>query len=168
MPAPAAIRPEPPRTPEVEELLRLSDEFTFALYPAESCYLLDVAELERPGVTVFIARDAGGRALGMAALVVAEPALAPLSPADDTPLPAAELKRMFVREEARGLGLARALLQAVEAHATAAGVATLRLETGPLQHAAIALYERHGYHRIPNFGPYIGDPHSVCYERPLG
>ncbi|WP_426624907.1 hypothetical protein ACPPVW_02115 [Leifsonia sp. McL0607] len=32
---PTAIRPEPPRRPEVEELLRLSDEFTRALYPAE-------------------------------------------------------------------------------------------------------------------------------------
>jgi putative acetyltransferase len=152
---PTEIRPEPPRQPEVEELLRLSDEFAFALYPADSCYLLDVGELETPGVTVFVART-DGRALGMAALVV-----------DQRATPRAELKRMFVHPDARGQGLARGLLSAVEQAAAAAGVAELRLETGPLQHAAIALYERSGYERIPNFGPYVGDPYSVCYAKSL-
>jgi len=147
------IRPEPPRQPELEELLRLSDEFAFSLYPAESCYLLDVAELEKPGVTVFAAR-VDGRALGIAALVV-------------TASGEAELKRMFVHEDARGQGLARQLLAAVEEAAVTAGVVELRLETGPLQHAAIALYERAGYAHIPNFGPYAGDPYSVCYAKPL-
>ena len=151
---PTEIRPEPPRQPEVEELLRLSDEFAFALYPADSCYLLDVGELEKPGVTVFVART-DGRALGMAALVV------------DQDAPRAELKRMFVHPDARGQGLARGLLSGVEQAAAATGVAELRLETGPLQHAAIALYERSGYERIPNFGPYVGDPYSVCYAKPL-
>ncbi|MBW8871723.1 MAG: GNAT family N-acetyltransferase [Leifsonia sp.] len=150
------IRPEPPRQPEVEELLRLSDEFAFALYPADSCYLLDVSELEKPGVTVFVARI-DGRALGMAALVV--------SAADGEP--SGELKRMFVHEDARGRGLARSLLAALESAAADAGVAELRLETGPLQHAAIALYERAGYARIPNFGPYVGDEFSVCYAKAL-
>ncbi|MEN0084466.1 MAG: GNAT family N-acetyltransferase [Leifsonia sp.] len=150
---PTVIRPEPPRQPDLEELLRLSDEFAFSLYPAESCYLLDVAELERPGVTVFAAR-VDGRALGIAALVLGASG-------------EAELKRMFVHEDARGQGLARQLLAAVEEAASTAGVAELRLETGPLQHAAIALYERAGYVRIPNFGPYAGDPYSVCYAKPL-
>ena len=150
---PTVIRPEPPRQPDLEELLRLSDEFAFSLYPAESCYLLDVAELEKPGVTVFAAR-VDGRALGIAALVLGETG-------------EAELKRMFVHEDARGQGLARQLLAAVEGAATAAGVDELRLETGPLQHAAIALYERSGYVRIPNFGPYAGDPYSVCYAKRL-
>jgi hypothetical protein len=43
----------------------------------------------------------------------------------------------------------------------------LRLETGTLQPDAIAFYERHGYRRIENYGPYVGEPLSVCYERPL-
>ncbi|WP_374009411.1 GNAT family N-acetyltransferase [Leifsonia sp. LS-T14] len=152
---PTEIRPEPPRQPEIEELLRLSDEFAFALYPADSCYLLDVGDLEKPGVTVFVAR-VDERALGIAALVT-----------DQDALSHAELKRMFVHEDARGKGLARLLLAEVEAAASEAGVAELRLETGPLQHAAIALYERSGYERIPNFGPYVGDPYSVCYAKPL-
>ena len=149
-----AIRPEPPRQPDVEELLRLSDEFTRALYPAESCHLLDVAELERPGVTVFVGRGDDGAALGMAALV---------AKGDGS----AELKRMFVRSEARGRGVASALLGAVEDAAAAADVSTLQLETGPLQPEAIALYERRGYAPIPAFGEYVGDPNSVCYEKSL-
>ncbi|WP_285115317.1 GNAT family N-acetyltransferase [Leifsonia sp. fls2-241-R2A-40a] len=153
---PTEIRTEPPRQPEVEDLLRLSDEFAFALYPPESCYLLDVSELEKPGVTVLVAR-VDGRPLGITALV--QNVSDPTAPA--------ELKRMFVHEDARGRGLAKALLQAAESAATAAGIAELRLETGPLQHAAIALYERAGYERIPNFGPYVGDSFSVCYAKPL-
>lgn len=149
-----SVSAEPARSPGVAELLQLSDEFTFALYPAESCYLLDVSELERPGVTVFVGRDEDGTALGMAALV---------QKSDGS----AELKRMFVHADARGRGLAGSLLGAVEAEAVRAGVATLQLETGPLQHAAIALYERRGYARIPNFGDYVGDPHSVCYAKDL-
>ncbi|CAM5407664.1 GNAT family N-acetyltransferase [Leifsonia shinshuensis] len=148
------VSAEPARSPGVAELLRMSDEFTFALYPAESCYLLDISELERPGVTVFVGRDEDGSALGMAALV---------RKTDGS----AELKRMFVHETARGRGLAGSLLGAVEAEASRAGVATLQLETGPLQHAAIALYESRGYARIPNFGEYVGDPHSVCYAKAL-
>ncbi|MDR6971815.1 GNAT family N-acetyltransferase [Leifsonia shinshuensis] len=155
---PIDVRVEPPRQPEVEDLLRLSDEYAFSLYPAESCYLLDVSELERQGVTVFVAR-VDGRALGIAALVVGD--------ASDRAAPRAELKRMFVHEDARGRGLARLLLSAIERAAADAGVAELRLETGPLQHAAIALYERSGYARIPNFGPYVGDPYSVCYAKAL-
>lgn len=149
-----SVSVESARADGVEELLQLSNEFTLALYPAESCYLLDASELDHPGVTVFVGRDEGGAALGMAALV---------DKGDGT----AELKRMFVHEDARGRGLAAGLLRAVEAQAAVAGIPVLQLETGPLQHAAIALYESRGYVRIPNFGEYVGDPHSVCYAKAL-
>ena len=47
------------------------------------------------------------------------------------------------------------------------GVRLIRLETGPLQHAAIALYRRNGFAPIPNFGKYAGDPNSVCFEKSI-
>lgn len=144
---------ELPRQPEVLELMRQGDEFTLSLYPPESCHLLGVEELEQPGVTVFVARS-GGEALGMAALV---------EHGDGT----AELKRMFVPPAARGGGIAGDLIGAVEVHATARGIHLIQLETGPLQDAAIRLYERSGYLQIPNFGKYVGDPNSVCYEKAL-
>ncbi|MDZ4044363.1 MAG: GNAT family N-acetyltransferase [Rhodoglobus sp.] len=68
---------------------------------------------------------------------------------------------------ARGRGLAGALLRAVEDRAREQGCTLARLETGPKSVAAIALYEKHGYRRIPNFGQYEGDPHSYCMEKAL-
>lgn len=144
---------ELPRQPEVLELLRQGDEFTLALYPPESSHLLSVDELERPGVTVFVARTAGN-AVGMVALVADKGGVA-------------ELKRMFVLPAARGTGTGAALLAALESHAREHGIAMIRLETGPRQPSAIRLYERSGYVLIPNFGKYRGDPHSVCYEKTL-
>jgi GNAT superfamily N-acetyltransferase len=78
-----------------------------------------------------------------------------------------ELKRMFVRREFRGAGFGEKLVEHLAAHALAHGVALLRLETGIHQQAAIRLYERLGFRRIPPFGPYTNDPVSLCYEKRL-
>ena len=144
---------EPARQPDVERLLDGSEAYALATYPADSCYLLDVSELEAPGVTVFVAR-VDGAALGMAALV-------------DRGDGSAELKRLFVDDAARGQGLAGGLLTAIEQHARDAAVGVIQLETGPKSLPAIALYEKHGYLRIPNFGQYVGDPHSYCMQKQL-
>jgi len=74
---------------------------------------------------------------------------------------------MFVRPEARGLGIGRQLLEALEAHAAAAGLTVLRLETGVAQPEALRLYERAGYTRRGPFGPYAADPLSVFLEKRL-
>ena len=52
----------------------------------------------------------------------------------------AELKRMWVAPEARGIGLGRRLLQELERLAREAGVEVLRLETNRALDEAIALY----------------------------
>jgi putative acetyltransferase len=80
---------------------------------------------------------------------------------------ATEIRRMFVRQEARGLGVARKILAALEDDARKAGFAVLRLETGFRQWPAMRLYEQFGFVRIPAFGPYASDPTSVCYEKPI-
>ncbi len=64
---------------------------------------------------------------------------------------AVEIKRMYVVPEARGKGLARTLLVALEDRARAMGFTTARLDTGPKQPRARALYESAGYTQIPNF-----------------
>ena len=58
-----------------------------------------------------------------------------------------------------------ALLDHFAAYAHKQGVPLLRLETGIYQTAAIRLYERYGFARIPPFGPYFADPVSLCYEK---
>jgi GNAT superfamily N-acetyltransferase len=64
---------------------------------------------------------------------------------------ACEIKRMYVVPSARGRGLAKALLEALEDEARRLGYATARLDTGPKQPAAQAMYERAGYAPIGNF-----------------
>ena len=140
--------------PDARALLEAGERYALSLYPADSCYLLDVTELLAPGVTMWMARSDGGTALGTVALV-------------DRGDGSAELKRLYVHDEARGLGVATLLLEELEAHARAEGVTRIQLETGPKQLAAIALYEQRGYRHIENFGPYVGDDFSVCMEKRL-
>src|SRR5438552_14664679 len=64
---------------------------------------------------------------------------------------ACEIKKMFVVEEARGRGVARALLAELERRARDLGYAVARLDTGPRQPRAQRMYERAGYLRIGNF-----------------
>lgn len=64
---------------------------------------------------------------------------------------ACEIKRMYVVPSARGRGLASVLLKALEDQARALGYVVARLDTGPQQPAAQAMYERAGYAAIGNF-----------------
>lgn len=63
----------------------------------------------------------------------------------------AELKRMWIAPEARGLGLGRRLLQELERHARQAGVRLVRLETNRALKEAIHLYRSSGYREVPAF-----------------
>jgi GNAT superfamily N-acetyltransferase len=83
----------------------------------------------------------------------------------------AEVKRMYVVPAARGRGVSKAVLAALEDAARERGWTTLRLETGPLQPEAIGLYTAAGYRPIAAFGAYVGDPdaeESLFFERVLG
>lgn len=79
----------------------------------------------------------------------------------------AELKRMYVIPEARGLGLARRILAALEADARAAGRVRMVLETGDQQPEAIALYLSAGYALSAKFGHYRFHDSSRCMTKPL-
>jgi GNAT superfamily N-acetyltransferase len=72
-----------------------------------------------------------------------------------------------VIRDARRDGVARALLERLEQAARMLGYRQLVLETGVRQVPAIALYSRCGWRRIAPFGPYVGDPTSVCFGKAL-
>lgn len=78
-----------------------------------------------------------------------------------------ELRRMFVTIEARRGGVARALLERLEAEALALGYRRLLLETGAHQKPAIALYRGAGWRRIAAYGAFVADPTSVCFGKTL-
>ena len=76
-----------------------------------------------------------------------------------------ELKRMYVVPGQRGRGIARALLAELEARAVQLGYRSARLDTGPRQPGAQALYESAGYRAIENFN---GNPVASFFgEKPL-
>jgi GNAT superfamily N-acetyltransferase len=75
-------------------------------------------------------------------------------------LDAAELKRLFVVPEARGTGIARALIARLEQIGREAGYAAIRLDTGARQPGAAALFRSSGYHEI---GDYNGNPAAAFW-----
>ena len=79
----------------------------------------------------------------------------------------AELKRMYVVPGARGRGLGRLLLEALEDEARRLGYAGIVLETGKDQAEALGLYTSAGYEPIPCYGVYAGQPISRCFEKRL-
>lgn len=78
-----------------------------------------------------------------------------------------EIKRMFVLEAERGKGVAAEILAELEKWAVEEGFATAILETGHKMTAAIRLYEKSGYERMPAYGQYIGVDSSVCMKKDL-
>jgi len=79
----------------------------------------------------------------------------------------AEVKRMYVRPDARGSGLGRQVLRALESAAREAGYRAIRLETGIRQPEALGLYEAEGYSRIECYREFECNALSVCFEKVL-
>jgi putative acetyltransferase len=84
----------------------------------------------------------------------------------------AEVKRMYVRPAVRGQGIARAILDCIEAETRAANLPVLRLETGDRQVDALRLYRRYGFTDCPPFGDYAVLPPntiaaSIFLEKPI-
>jgi ribosomal protein S18 acetylase RimI-like enzyme len=124
------------------------------LYPKTSRHGYSVEKLMQQGVAFFVTRHSGVVAgCGGIELFGTE---------------YGEIKRMYVRPQFRGLGLARLMLDHLAAYARERGIPLLRLETGIHQKAAISLYEGAGFQRIPPFGAYQEDPLSRFYEKRIG
>ena len=77
-----------------------------------------------------------------------------------------EIKRMFVSAPARGRGLGRRLLRALEARAVAAGHARVRLLTTPMLNEACALYAAEGYAEVEHLRR-DDDPVEIWLEKAL-
>jgi putative acetyltransferase len=79
-----------------------------------------------------------------------------------------ELKRMYIAPLARGKGLGKELVRALEAQARRLGAQRLVLETGIRQAAAVALYRGSGFSPIPLYGEYcLSAATSICLGKEL-
>ncbi|MEQ8435892.1 MAG: GNAT family N-acetyltransferase [Ilumatobacter fluminis] len=134
---------------------RLNEELAaVATEPGENHFSLTTAEVTGDAGRMVRAR-LDGRLVGCGAIRRIEPHVG-------------ELKRMFVDPDARGRRVGAALLDQLELRATRLGLDQLKLETGPRQVAARALYERSGYARCPAWGEYLDSPAtSMCYAKSL-
>jgi putative acetyltransferase len=143
--------------PDSADATALIDELESHLashYPSESRHGYSIEKLLREGVSFFlIYQDDQAAGCGGIQLFGTD---------------YAELKRMYVRPRFRGLGLGKAMVEHLCAHASENGVNIIRLETGIHQREAIALYERMGFAHIGPFGSYRNDPLSAFYERAIG
>lgn len=150
---PTIIKQERPDTRDSIQLINELEAYLAPMYPQESRHGYSVEKLIQQEVVFFVIRHGGILAgCGGVQLYGTE---------------YAEVKRMYVRPQFRGLGLAQRMLDTLSAYTHEHGVDTLRLETGIHQHEAIRLYENYGFQRRPPFGEYTDDPLSLYYEKKI-
>ncbi|WP_255434231.1 MULTISPECIES: GNAT family N-acetyltransferase [unclassified Pantoea] len=77
----------------------------------------------------------------------------------------AELKRMFSDRSVPAIG--NALLSFLEKSALNMGYSQIWLETRSVNLKAVNFYQRKGYERIENYGPYINRQDAVCFAKIL-
>src|ERR1700682_1677969 len=134
----APIDPSPPHAQHClhEYFAELDRRFDTGFDPAQS--IPAAAEEMRPPAGLFLVATLRADPIGCGALKFhgSEPA---------------ELKRMWVAESARGLGLGRRLLRELEYHAAENGAPAVRLETNKSLVEAIALYRSTGYVEVAPF-----------------
>jgi len=126
-------------TDDVRVLIGELDRILSAEYPPEQRHGLALDAIFAPGIRFFLARS-NGLAAGCGGVAFFEDF--------------AEVKRMYVRDVARGRGVAQALLARIEREARDAGFVLLKLETGVRQLAALRFYRRAGFRDCAAFGAY--------------
>lgn len=146
---------EHPDTPDVRALLQRHVDLMRDGSPEESCHVMEPGALSGPDITLMGVRK-DGVLLGVGALALIGPGQG-------------ELKSMHTAAEARGQGVARALLEALLDFARTQNISRVSLETGaaPEFSAARALYASEGFADCPPFGTYALDPLSVFMTRTL-
>jgi len=141
-----------PLDPGPRVLLEQSHALMLELFEPAENHFLGFDALCAPSVHFVAARD-GATVLATGAVVAMDGY--------------AEIKSMFTGPDARGRGVAEAILRALEDHARGLDIPLLRLETGKTLAAAIRLYERSGFCRCGAFGGYTANGASVFMEKAL-
>ena len=162
---------------EADHLLVLSDQYMASLYPTESNHLVSSESL-RAGNAAFIGAfisstmpsnpetaDQPAKMDELRSVTEVGECIACVAARFYREAGYAEIKRLYVQEAHRGLGLSRTLMSAIEAEILAEGIDRARLEMGIYQPEADALYRSIGYRNIPPFGEYLVDPLSQFLEK---
>ena len=149
---PLTIEYADPKHPEITALLQQSHALMLSLYSDEENYFLSIDALCAPHIRFFGAR-LDGRFVGCGALALMDGY--------------GELKSMFTDPSARGKGVAKSILAAIESEAQRNGLDRIALETGWLLKEAVALYRRLGFQECGPFGNYPDSPASLFMAKDL-
>ena len=144
---------ESPLSSDGLALLAGSDAALAEVFAPEENFTLDPAQLAVPAIRFFVGRS-GGVPVGCVALMHCGDF--------------GEVKRLFVAPAGRGLGVARALMAALETDAKAQGLAQVLLETSDRLQPAVTLYASLGYQVRGRFGDYEDHPASLFMGKALG
>lgn len=152
---PLSVRPASVEEPDVAALVSAHFDLMRAMSPADSCHVLPVDALCNGDVVLFVAEEREGT-LGVGGLKVIGP-------------DHGEIKSMHTTQEARGRGVARAILSTILRDARTRGLARLSLETGSAAAfaPARALYVAAGFTECPPFADYRPDPLSIFMTRAI-
>jgi putative acetyltransferase len=147
------IAAEPFDSAEARRLIAALDAHLSSRYTPEQRFgpNLKPAQLA-PGLGTFVIARVEGRAVGCGAIRLLDPTTV-------------EVKRMYVEPEQRGRGVAKEILQHLEAAGRELGAERAVLETGIHQDEAIGLYRRAGYVPVDCWGEYTTSPTSICFEK---
>jgi DNA-binding MarR family transcriptional regulator/GNAT superfamily N-acetyltransferase len=151
-----AIDVEAPTSPVAQSCLdeyfrELDQRFESGFDPARSISA-DAGDLTPPAGLFLVARIRG-RPVGCGALKISDGGVG-------------EVKRMWVAGSARGLGIGRRILEALETHARAHGLSVLHLETNRTLKEAQSLYRKYGYQEVE---PFNDEPYAHhWFEKKLG
>ena len=78
-----------------------------------------------------------------------------------------ELKRVFIHTEYQGQGIGSKLVSLLIEWSVELGYKRMILETGELLVESCAVYRKLGFKVIPNYGPYVNMPESLCMAKAL-
>ena len=78
-----------------------------------------------------------------------------------------ELKRVFAHTDYQGKGIGSKLVSLLIEWAVELGYKRMILETGELLAESCAVYKKLGFEIIPNYGPYVNMPESLCMAKDL-
>lgn len=151
-----SIAAETPLQDDVRRLVAELNAHMLPLTPREFQFQLTAEQMAEPPVTLFVARDGSGRAVGMAALKEHGDGLG-------------EVKRMYTLPELRGQRVGARLLERIEGLAHDKGLSLLVLETGeaPGFEPAWRVYERGGFTMCGAVLDYPDSGYSRFYEKKL-
>jgi len=148
----------PTPTDEVITLIGELNEELFALYTPEQRHGLSLDAIFQPHIRFFVAW-LDNEPVGCGGIALLDGF--------------AEMKRLYVRPNVRGKGIAEAIVSKLAEETVKSGRTLLRLETGSHSFAALRFYSRLGFQLCEAFEPYVFMPPrdiiaSVFFEKHVG